>query len=223
MRNVKNGKWAYSIPFDQLTWLLCELYVSVLEKSSVTSIPIHIARSELNTATWRPTLIVTTVRNVLREMVWLRAQYEHRKNVSTLHTLHKAVDGTEYIQFRSIERNSKITAYRLGWHCQQVHSTGYFLYSDPNKKNMHSTTLTLQQFSMCRPWPMCFIKDLFWRIDMYASQQDMMFTNKDRLKFHPRVQFTNIMFCQSRSQAVTVSLYTERLVGQEFGRPNWYS
>ena len=75
-------------------------------------------------------------------------------------------------------------------------------------KNVHYTTL--RQFFLCRPWPICYLgTDLFWRIVMYTSRHDLMFTNKDR------------MFCQSRSQAVTVRLYSERRVCQKFD--NWYS
>ena len=88
----------------------CVISTYQFSRKALTSIPIHIARSELNTATCRPTLQIhysskcSSSWNVLTaSTIWAQ------KNFDTLHSLHKAVDGTEYIQFRSIERNSKMT------------------------------------------------------------------------------------------------------------------
>ena len=83
---------------------------------------------------------------------------------------------------------------------------------------------TLQQFSLYRPWPICLGKDIFWRILMYTSRQDLLFTNKCRLKLHPVTSaiYKRFLSIQVRSQAVTFRsrLYSERLVCQKLD--SWY-
>ena len=82
---------------------------------------------------------------------------------------------------------------------------------------------TLQQFSLYRPWPICLGKDLFWRILMYTSRQDLPFTNKCRLKLHPvSAIYKRFLSIQVRSQAVAFRsrLYSERLVCQKLD--SWY-
>ena len=70
------------------------------------------------------------------------------QTAQTLQCTDKAVDGTGYIQFRSTERNSKMTG-RGDTDSRVTASKIFSMYSDPNKMNVHSTKL--QQFSLCRP------------------------------------------------------------------------
>ena len=146
----------------------------------MTSIPIQIARSELNTARF-----YTTVRSVLLEMFWTANTIwtQKKKILATLH-----IHCTKLWMERSIpdwDLLSEAVRWRAGvtLTAGSQHRRFSLIYSDPNKNNVHSTTL--QQLSLCQPWPICFSKDLFWRIIMYTTRQDLMFTNKYCLKFHP--------------------------------------
>ena len=124
------------------------------------SFPIQIAGSELNTARF-----YTTDRNVLlREMFWTASTIWAQKHERLVYYTHCTKLWTEY----NLDLLSGTVRWQAGVTLTEGHSTEDFLYSDPNKKNVHSTTL--QQCSLYRPWPMCFSKDIFWRIVMYTSR-----------------------------------------------------
>ena len=96
------------------------------------------------------------------------------------------------------------------------------LYSDPNKKNVLSQRYS--SFPCIDLDPYVWARsDLFWRILMYTSRQDLPFTNKCRLKLHPvSAIYKRFLSIQFMSQAVTFRsrLYSERLVCQKLD--SWY-
>ena len=141
----------------------------------------QIAWSELNTARF-----YSTVRNVLRAMFWTASRIinmsTEKINFGTLHTLHKAVDATEYIQFRSTDRSSKMT----GRGDTDSRVTAPKIFSTVITTKRMCTLRRYSSFPCADLDPYVLARIYFEELYIkYTTRQDLMFTNKYRLKFHP--------------------------------------
>ena len=134
-------------------------FLHIRSKISVIPIPIQIASSELNTARF-----YTTVRNVLlREMFWTASTIWAQKNeilVHHTHVLHKAVDGTEHIQFRSTERNCKMTG-RVTLRAESQHRRFSLQWSQQKECVLYDASAVFPVPTLTHR-PM-FRKDLFYK------------------------------------------------------------